>query len=331
MNVSSLIVFLVVPFLFFAIAPGGTVVTEEPVPLPTEVPLTLQTEEPPCAEDWIMALNGAWYETLSGDMLMISLDEITWRGETCGYSLVTGEDEEGEYCVLYPEGSDQFVSVRADEGLILTMELTGGDPLFFTAVDPYAPYVPGPGDDPTVCYKPVIYLYPETETEVIVSVEPDGGMTCAWPEYAGGWRVTAEPDGTLRDAEGHVYRSLFWEGLTETGYSFDDGFCVPGSETGAFLLKTLPLLGLDEPEMNEFISYWLPRMQGNAWNVIRFCGTEYTDHAPLAAEPAPDTVIRVFMAYYAAAEEVPIPAQELSAPERTGFTLVEWGGTEILP
>ena len=37
--------------------------------------------------------------------------------------------------------------------------------------------------DPNACYKPVIYLYPEEETRVAVSLEIDGGLTCTYPLY----------------------------------------------------------------------------------------------------------------------------------------------------
>ena len=60
--------------------------------------------------------------------------------------------------------------------------------------------------------KPVIYLYPEQQTEVAVSLDYDGTLTAAYPAYENGWRVTAEPDGTLHDENGNEYSYLFWEG-----------------------------------------------------------------------------------------------------------------------
>ena len=41
------------------------------------------------------------------------------------------------------------------------------------------------------------------------------------------------------------------------------------------------------------------------------------------------TMIRVFMAYKATDDYVEMEPQELSAPERGGFTVIEWGGTEV--
>ena len=49
--------------------------------------------------------------------------------------------------------------------------------------------------------KPVIYLYPEKETEVTVKLNYAGELTCTYPAYNDGWKVSASPDGTLTDAD----------------------------------------------------------------------------------------------------------------------------------
>ncbi len=177
--------------------------------------------------------------------------------------------------------------------------------------------------------KPVIYLYPEETTDVSVKLDFAGKLTCTYPSYQDGWTVMAQPDGTLTDADGKVYNYLYWEGEDDSVYDMSKGFCVKGSETAAFLEEALAKLGLTRREANEFIVYWLPLMEENAYNVISFQKEAYTDRAGLQISPEPDTVIRVFMAWYGSKKPVEIPAQELTAPERTGFTVVEWGGSEI--
>ena len=183
--------------------------------------------------------------------------------------------------------------------------------------------------DPHVCYKPVIYLYPEKETEVSVRLTLDGRLTCTYPEYSDGWNVTARPDGTLTDESGQSYNYLYWEGETEAQYDLSRGFCVKGEDTAAFLEDALSKLGLDRREANEFIVYWLPLMQDNEYNIISFQTDAYTDSAKLNITPAPDTLIRVFMAWKPSDKYVQIEEQELRAPERSGFTAVEWGGTKL--
>ena len=177
--------------------------------------------------------------------------------------------------------------------------------------------------------KPVIYLYPEQPTEVAVRLDYQGKLTCTYPAYNDGWQVTAHPDGTLTDQNGQTYNYLYWEGSAHPDYDLSRGFCVPGAETAAFLEKALADLGLNRREANEFIVYWLPLMEQNPYNLITFQQEAYTDHAPLTVTPTPDTILRVFMAWKPLTAPIEIEPQTLSAPNRTGFTLVEWGGTEL--
>ncbi len=177
--------------------------------------------------------------------------------------------------------------------------------------------------------KPVIYLYPEETTAVSVRLDYDGQLTCTYPAYENGWAVTATPDGTLTDAKGQTYNYLYWEGETAAEYDLTEGFCVAGADTAAFLEDALTQLGLTRREANEFIVYWLPRMEGNPYNQISFQQEAYTDSAKLTVTPAPDSILRVFMVWKPLDKPVDIPAQTLPAFERHGFTLVEWGGAKV--
>lgn len=191
----------------------------------------------------------------------------------------------------------------------------------------YCRYVLGWGMTET--RKPVIYLYPEEETEVSVKLDLTGKLSCVYPEYNDGWKVTASPDGTLTDSKGQTYNYLYWEAESNAKYDFSKGFCVKGEDTAEFLDVALEKLGLTRREANEFIVYWLPFMEDNEYNIISFQDKVYTDSAKLEVTPTPDTVIRVFMAWKSADKFIEIEEQELTAPERVGFTLVEWGGSEL--
>ena len=179
--------------------------------------------------------------------------------------------------------------------------------------------------------KPVIYLYPEEETRVTVRLDYDGDLTCTYPAYDGGWTVTAAPDGTLTDAAGQTYSYLYWEGAAQHEYDFSQGFCVPGKDTAAFLEDALARLGLTRREANEFIVYWLPRMEPNPYNLISFQSAACTEHARLTITPKPDSFLRVFMAWKPLESLVELPPQDLPAFERAGFAAVEWGGAELAP
>lgn len=177
--------------------------------------------------------------------------------------------------------------------------------------------------------KPVLYLYPETKTEVSVKLSYEGELTCTYPAYQGGWKVAAFPNGRILDGNGREYNYLYWEGKNRLEYDFSKGFCVEGKETAAFLEDALQKLGLERKEANEFIVYWLPQMEQNPFNLISFQTKSYTENAQLSIDPCPDTLIRVFMAWKPLEEPVEIPPQELSAPARSGFTAVEWGGCKV--
>ncbi len=174
--------------------------------------------------------------------------------------------------------------------------------------------------------KPVIYLYPEQEIFITVKLDLDGEFTCTYPEYNDSWTVTAMPDGTLTDEKGQTYNYLYWEGESNTRWDMSKGFCIKGEDTAAFLEKALAELGLTRREANEFIVYWLPLMQDNSYNVISFQTELYESSAKLSISPTPDTLIRVFMAYYSSETFVNIAPQQLVSPERNGFVAVEWGG-----
>lgn len=177
--------------------------------------------------------------------------------------------------------------------------------------------------------KPVIYLYPEQKTAVSVSLDYAGTLTATYPAYENGWHVTAEPDGTLYDEAGNEYSYLFWEGESKPDYDFSKGFCVAGADTADFLREKLAKIGLTPREYNEFIVYWLPKMQDNPYNLISFQSEAYTDVAKLDIDPTPDSVLRVFMAWKPLHRAQNIEPQTFTPFARDGFTVVEWGGCEM--
>lgn len=179
--------------------------------------------------------------------------------------------------------------------------------------------------------KPILYFYPEDTIELTVNLNLNGTLTHTYPKYKDQWRVTACPDGTLFDENGQEYYALYWEGENNRPFTLNQGSVVKGENTVAFLEESLATLGLNRREANEFIMYWLPRMENNAYNLIHFSSEEYEAMAQLHMEPKPETVIRVMMVYEPLDEPIAIPEQSLEklAKERIGFTVVEWGGKEV--
>ena len=132
---------------------------------------------------------------------------------------------------------------------------------------------------------------------------------------------------------GRKLYALYWEGKN-TNSKFDglmnEGFCVKGEDSAIFLEEKLKILGLNEREAEEFIVYWLPKLEKNKYNYIRFeTMEEINENMPIDIVPKPDTVIRVMMEFKGLEDEIDVKEQKLETPARNGFVAVEWGGTEL--
>lgn len=186
-------------------------------------------------------------------------------------------------------------------------------------------------DDPYVTKKPIIYLYPEEETNVTVKLGYKEKLTTTYPKYNDSWNVTAYPDGTLIDnnTNRELY-GLYWEGIDNGIKQTNEGFVVAGNDTVSFLEKKLSILGLNDKEAEEFIIYWLPILEKNKYNYIKFSTEEEINkYMPLEVNPTPDTTIRIIMNYKPLDKKISVKEQNIVQKERKGFTLVEWGGSQI--
>lgn len=184
---------------------------------------------------------------------------------------------------------------------------------------------------PTVeCGKPVIYLYPTTTQEVSVQV---GGIEFSKtvPDYGeNGWTVWASPKGLLKSvADGKTYPYLFWEGQSSEQISMEPGWTLAKADVSTQLPVALKSMGLTTRETADFMAFWLPRLQTVPAPYIQF-NFEGTDDmnavAPLTITPAPDSLLRVFM-FYQGVSRASLGMPTYTAPARTGFSVVEWGGS----
>ena len=193
--------------------------------------------------------------------------------------------------------------------------------------------------------KPVLYLYPQEERQLTVTLDLEGSLDTVYPApddqratdrgTQASWTVTASPDGTLTDASGRTYPSLFWDGPVRQE-SPQQGFVVAREDAVPFLEEKLALLGLSDRESADFITYWAPRIRAYEYTFVSFDASAYTQRASYSFadeagnQVAPDTFIRVFMTIRAAqADEAVTPQEFASTPMRNGFTVVEWGGTQL--
>jgi hypothetical protein len=185
-----------------------------------------------------------------------------------------------------------------------------------------------------VAYKPVIYLYPEKDLAVQVKLWPAGEFTFTYPAYENGWNGTAHPDGSMTIGKTR-YPYLFWEGKQENILQLEDystGFVVNREEITAFLEEKLTQMGLNDTEKTDFITFWGPRMANSGQGLAHFLFTEDYDHiATLDVQPKPQSVFRLYLLWTPLDADLQLRPEPQTLPvvDRTGFCVVEWGGSEL--
>ena len=181
--------------------------------------------------------------------------------------------------------------------------------------------------------KPVIYLYPEKETQVDVKVESKGKMLFTYPQLNDSWQGTAYPNGDL-NINGAIYPYLFWEAAApKYATNWNDGFVVQRADVVSFLEKTLTDFGLNSTERADFITYWAPRMVQSKACVIHFLQqNECNQLANLSIVPQPDHVNRIYILWSAVEDPENfehVHPQHIQSIDRSGFDVLEWGGQEF--
>ncbi len=169
---------------------------------------------------------------------------------------------------------------------------------------------------------PYLYLYPESEQDIQVRLGfHDGGYVYeSDPPYGDGWDVRVTPDGTI-DGK---YRFLFYEALVSKRLDHDLGWMISGSELEGGLRSLLSQFGLIGDEIDDFVQFWVPRLEGHPWYAV------YPQDADaliaLDIAPQPKIVIRALFLIRPLDRPVAITAPPIpSPPKRDGFTVVEWG------
>lgn len=186
--------------------------------------------------------------------------------------------------------------------------------------------------------KPVIYLYSPDTLEFMIDLEINESIspTFEYPTPTGlfrekglvSWYGTVVENQIL--IEGKKYPYLFWEGEGATIPIIDKGFCVSGDSVVEFLEQKIDEIGLNSTEKTDFITYWAPKMIKNNYNVVHFKFTEdYYDIAEMFVSPEPDAILRMYMYFRPVKESIKILPQSIPTFERKGFTVVEWGGSQL--
>ena len=179
--------------------------------------------------------------------------------------------------------------------------------------------------------KPVIYLYPKETMDISVQLNIKySKFTTIYPKFneKNTWNIRARPNGDILIND-KTYPYLFWEAESYAPFDTNEGFMVTEENAEKFLEEKLEILGLNEKEKTDFITYWLPVLLKNKLSLCSFQSKQFFDSFELNVTPKPDSLIRVFLIIKKLDTPINIKEQKLVSNERKGFTVVEWGGSKL--
>lgn len=184
---------------------------------------------------------------------------------------------------------------------------------------------------------PAIWLYPEVECDVDVSLTFHGGgfLIVSTPPYQDKWRIHVDPSIPFaRYKERYGFQSYFefldYDGIREGPYQFSQGWCVPQNEFMSWLQENLLKLGFTDNEIGSVVYYYGRMLMDNKYPgkylYIWPQNSQIVDKSvSLTISPTPDSVYRIW--FYLQFSDTPkqpeIPNLDLVV--RKGFTVTEVG------
>jgi len=185
--------------------------------------------------------------------------------------------------------------------------------------------------------KPVIYAYSQTAIKAEIKMELAGQLTFSYPNYTDAWNIEVDELG-LKES-GKKYPYLFWEGKQE-GLGFNsssnhfEGDQINTDSTISYLESCCNAFGFNSTERTDFISFWGPRITAHNFAQISFLVDEdYDQIGALQILPRPDNIRRVYILFkgYPSfnTDLITKGIGSFSGLKRDGFTIVEWGGSEL--
>jgi hypothetical protein len=124
------------------------------------------------------------------------------------------------------------------------------------------------------------------------------------------------------------YDYLFYEAALPDRWQYEEGWSVMINDLETFFRKNLTEYGFIDNEINDFINYWIPKLDDSPYYNIY---PQYTDKVDelvtLHISKEPKSLMRMF---YVIKESPLMKATDIPAPmipefERNGFTVTEWG------
>jgi len=180
-------------------------------------------------------------------------------------------------------------------------------------------------DTSIVVYKPNIYIYPNEPIQLTVKINfPMGGkIVTSIPEYGTGWNVSVDTNGLIDN----TYTYLFYESTQPDIWQKDNGWIVLKADLETFFRNNMTKYGFVGQEIEDFIKYWIPRLNNYTYFSICPQTKELIDDViKLSFSKQPDNVLRLFYVIKGH-DNMPNKLVEptINSNKREGFFITEWG------
>jgi len=220
-----------------------------------------------------------------------------------------------DYNDIYPRNSG-FFSIGIQAYVTNILPYFSGNPTkltFYKRHDWWGPIVE----------KPNIYLYPETITQVKVTLKPnkDCKIIASIPEHKNGWNVLVDQNGVIDNQ----FEYLFYEGKIKN-VPDGSGWSVACSELWQFLPGKMTEYGFNEKEIKDFVDYWQEHLpKSEFYEIMPVINQEIEKEFALVIEPKPEAVLRVWFYINPTNNKKDLSTPSIPKFERKGFTVIEWG------
>ncbi|MFC1887203.1 hypothetical protein ACFLYK_00165 [Candidatus Cloacimonadota bacterium] len=174
--------------------------------------------------------------------------------------------------------------------------------------------------------KPNIYLYPETEISLDVNITfpQKGRVSTSIPEFPAEWKdLKITPDGRIYDK----YDYLYYETEQQPLFTPGKGWIIARKELESFFRYNMKQTGFIDREIEDFITYWIPRFTDSEYYAIYPQYNKQIDPLiKLEFSQQPDSILRlIYLVQECESKDLELEAPVIPVFSSEGFVVREWG------
>lgn len=174
-------------------------------------------------------------------------------------------------------------------------------------------------------YKPNIYIYPNEQIQLTVKLDfPIGGkVVTSIPEYGTSWNISVDTNGLIDN----TYFYLFYESTQPDIWQKNYGWFLKKDELESFFRKNMGDYGFRGREIDDFIDYWIPRLNNYAFYSIYPQTKELINNViQFDFSKQPDNLLRLFYVVKGQNQlENQLIEPTIDSFMREGYYITEWG------